>query len=213
MALFRFSGPPTKKRVNEDGQHLDATGGQRGTGSQGTGQYGLTTAQVEELAVRTAQVLSIHDVRLREFGTLTRRVRMPVASEYGKVLVDVDTKWKVVRRDGGKHDGSKHLRLAVVLLGKMYQGLKEGDGVRQLLETRWAGKDTRTPEFLGTDVRTMKWRTLKNRKEGVLEFMLVPELAGVERELLRVLTAEPDTQELFGMESKGPQIDGTWRRG
>ena len=66
----------------------------------------------------------------------------------------------------------------------------------------------------------MKWRTLKNKKEGVVEFMLVPELAAVERTLVWVLAAETGAEELTGMEAKGPQvreveglIEGTWRRG
>ena len=102
----------------------------------------MTTAQVEELAVRTAQVLSIHDVRLREFGTMARRVKLPLQSEYGKLLSDVDGKWKNTRRDGGTLDGSKHLKLASVMLERLYQGLAEGDEVKTLLGARWNGKDT-----------------------------------------------------------------------
>ena len=50
--------------------------------------------------------------------------------------------------------------------------------------------------------------------------MLVPELAYVEREIVRALTAQTGAEELFGTESKGTQIrevetmiEGTWRRG
>ena len=217
--LFRCSEQaPHKKRAAENGAGIAS--GTQGGGSQGESKYGMTMQQVEELAVRTAQVLSLHDVRLRELSTMLRRVRLPVGSAYGKAMVDVDTKWKAVRKDGGKHEGSKHLRLAAVLLEMLYQTTQDGDETRKVLTERWSGKDTSTPEFLGTDVRVMKWRTLKNGKEGVLEFMMVPELAFVERELLRVLTGVQGAQEMFGLESKGPQIreveemiEGTWRRG
>ena len=225
MTLFKCNGeaPATKKR-GVDGGVVDGTGSGASQGAAGSqsagGQYGLTVAQVEELAVRTAQVLSLHDVRLREFGTITRRVKLPLASAYGKILSEVDGKWKTTRRDGGTLDGSKHLKLAVVMLERLHQGLAEGDEIKTLLETRWHGKDTTSPAFLGTDVRVVKWKTLKNKREGVVEFMLVPELAEVERTLLRVLTAESGAEELTGMESKGPQVrevesllEGTWRRG
>ena len=222
-ALFKCNAdePATKKRTVEGGA-VEGTGSQPSQGSTGQtagGQYGMTIADVENLAVRTAQVLSIHDVRLREFGTMTRRVKLPVASEYGKLLSDVDGKWKTTRREGGTLEGSKHLKLAAVMLEKLYHDLGEGDEVKVLLGARWNGKDTSTPAFLGTDVRVVKWRTLKNKREGVIEFMLVPELAVVERTLLRVLTAVAGAEELTGMEAKGPQIrevetllEGTWRR-
>ena len=222
-ALFQCNAtePATKKRT-VDGGSVDGTGSQPSQGSTGQtagGQYGMTIADVENLAVRTAQVLSIHDVRLREFGTMTRRVKLPVNSEYGKLLSEVDGRWKTTRREGGTLEGSKHLKLASVMLEKLYHGLAEGDEVKVLLGARWNGKDTSTPAFLGTDVRVVKWRTLKNKREGVIEFMLVPELAVVERTLLRVLVAEPGAEELTGMEAKGPQIrevetliEGTWRR-
>ena len=180
----------------------------------------MTAAQVESLAVRTAQVLSLHDIRLRELSTQFRRIRMPLVSPYGKVLVEVDTRWKAVRKEGNKLEGSKHLKLAAVVLELLYQSTPEGHELRKALAERWAGRDTSTPEFLGTDVRVMKWRALKNGREGVLEFLLVPELAYVEREIVQALAAQAGAAELFGTESKGTQIrevetmiEGTWRRG
>ena len=193
--------------------------GEEGGGGGGSSQYGMSASQVEALAVRTAQVLSLHDIRLRELGTMLRRVKMPLNSKYGKALAEVDVRWKAVRKDGGKHDGSKHLNLASVLLELLFQATGEGDATRKLLSERWHGKDTSTPDFLGTDVRVVKGRALKNGKEGVLEFMLVPELALIERALLKELTDQSGAQELFGTESKGAQIrdveqmiEGTWHK-
>ena len=217
--LFQCSAADGAKRLRDE----EGNGRQRGpASSQGTAtggsKYGLTAAQVEELAVRSAQVLSLHDVRLRELGTVLRKVKMPVNSQYGQGLVRVDLQWKSVRTGGGKNEGSKHLRLASTVLEALYQSAPQGE-LKELLQKRWTNKDTSTPEFLGSDVRVMKWKTLKNGKDGVLEFMLVPELAVVEQELLRVLVAQAGAVELFGTETKGPQIreveemiEGTWGR-
>lgn len=130
---------------------------------------------MEELAVRTAQVFSLHDVRLRELSTILRRAKMPLKSQYGEAVTRVDVPWKTVRKQGGQQEGSKHLRLASVVLEALYQGTSQGE-LRTLLEGRWGGKNTSTPEFLGSDVRVMKWKPLKTEKDGMLEFMLVPEL-------------------------------------
>ena len=169
--------------------------------------------------VRTAQLVSIHDVRIRELSTLFRKVRFPMNSAYGKVLVKVDVEWKASRGSGTGTGGSKHLRLAAVMLEAMYGGTDINEDVKKELKERWTGKDTTTPEFLGTDVRIMKWTPLKNGKDGILEFALVPSLARVEDEMVRILKTLPGALELVGTAAKGPQvreleemIEGTWRK-
>ena len=193
------------------------TGQKKRRGGDGSTGYGLTPEQVEELAVRTAQLVSIHDHRLRELGTLFRQVKMPVDGPYAKVLVKVDAEWRADKRT--KDKGSKHLKLAVALFEAMYGGADISEGVRKTLAERWDGKDTSTPEFLGTDVRVMKWKALKDGKHGILEFALVPGLATVEGEMVRMLGGQPGATELVGTAVKGPQvremeqmIEGTWRK-
>ena len=116
QTLFRCSEVPAEKKRRQ-GEGSVGSGTQASSAGTGSGRrYGVTASQVEELAVRTAQVLSLHDIRLREVSTMFRKVKMPVTSAFGKDLVAVDTEWKEVRRGGGKHEGSKHLKLAAVAL-------------------------------------------------------------------------------------------------
>ena len=213
MPLFQCTkDQPTAERMKK-------RRGEGGVGSN-TGQgYGLTPKEVEELAVRTAQMVSIHDVRIRVLSTMFSKVRFPVDSEYGKKLMKVDAEWKARRTAGEDQGGSKNLRLAAVLLEAVYASGQLNEAATKMLKERWEGKDTSTPEFLGTDVRVMKWKPLKNGKDGILEFSMVPGLAVVEEEMVRVLSAVPGATELVGTESKGPQIrameemiEGTWRK-
>jgi len=209
MPLFQCSQEPA------------ATGSKRRKGEEGEGGtgHGLTQDQVEELAVRTAQLVSLHDISIREMGTLWRRVKMPLKGRYGKEFMKVHVEWKGKRGGGENTGGSKHLRLGVVALEQLYEweGLKPE--VKETLCKRWEGKDTNTPAFLGTDVRCMKWQPLKNGTEGILTYGLVPALAAVEEELTRLLATQASAEELVGMAPKGPQvrgmeelIEGTWRR-
>ena len=203
----------TKKRRGEDGEG---------------GGYGLTARELEELAVRTAQVVSLHDIAVRELSMVWRKVKMPQGSTGGKALMEVHEAWRVGRAkstgsgggsSGTGMGGSKHLRLAVVVLEMLYGWKEVAPAVRTTLEKRWEGKDQTTPEFLGTDVRHMKWQPLKNGKEGILTFGLVPELMEVEKELVRMLEVLSKGEVVVGVAPKGPQIremegliEGTWRK-
>ena len=55
----------------------------------------MTRGELDELTVRVAQVVSIHDVQIREHkACLYRRVIMSATGKYGKKFVAVDEQWK-----------------------------------------------------------------------------------------------------------------------
>ena len=75
---------------------------------------------LEDLALKTAHLVSMHDVRLRELSALIPQVRVPRASEYGKALMKVDETWKKEldvytkakqEGTGPQPIGSKHVRV------------------------------------------------------------------------------------------------------
>ena len=87
-----------------------------------------------------------------------------------------------------------------------------------MLAKRYEGKDTTNPDFLGTDVKLMKWKNTRDGKGGILEFKLTEALTTVEEELIRLMVAG-GAVELQGPAPKGTMIreeeeklTGTWKR-
>ena len=218
MSLFKGTAAAASgggsKRMCADGED-------GGHGS--TGAWGLGRAELDDLTVRMAQVLSQHDVQLREQrACLLRRVVLPVTGRYGKRFVDVDTAWKRERdREGDRRKGgamgSKHTRLAAALLEEAYGDEGLGTDGRAKLERGFKDIDLKTEE-LNTRVQIMKWRTLQGNKEGILEFRLSDEVREVEGELMKLMIANGG-KEKTGTEPRGPGIrrvddliEGTWKR-
>ena len=80
--------------------------------------------------------------------------------------------------------------LAAVLLNQTNVGEHTKAEIKRVLQERWRGKDTTTPEFLDADVKIMKWKQTRDGKRGILEFKLVEDLREVEMEIMRVLQLE-----------------------
>ena len=155
--------------------------------------------EVRELAEWTAQLVVVHDHRIRELGTLLHTMEIPIGTGTAKALGKVDTDWKEKHRayldrkrrtENTESTGSKHLMLAAVLLTQTHAGEHTRAEIKRILRERWTGKDTTTPEFLDAYVKIMKWRQTKDGKRGILEFKLVEDLREVEMEIIRVLRLE-----------------------
>ena len=210
MSLFKSEGPAAKRPFGQT-----VTGGSAGSGGQGAG---MSREALDELIIRTAQVTSVHDIELRELKTMYRRVTVGANSGYGTVLREVDEAWKRDRGAGRPLGASKHVRLAVALLGKIHEDPKTSGEVKTKLEEVFGNVDGSRDEGVAQWLQVVKWRTFKGDREGILEFKLVPELGTVEGEIVRVLT-EHGGKVKTTPEPKGPMVrrvdellEGTWRK-
>ena len=186
----------------------------------GVNQYGKTREEMDALTIRMAQVVSLHDVAVRELRTVFRRVKMPLKNRYAEQLDTVGREWAGRMKKGGdqRPKDSKHVRLAKELLEGVYacaEGIPEG--LKKRLEEIFKGKES-TGGVIEGAVNVMKWRTFKDGKEGILEFRMAPEMADVEAMMVRVLVESGGT-EVTGTDVKGPQvremeeaIKDTWHR-
>ena len=161
------------------------------------------------------QLTVIHDVRLREFGTLFRVVMVPKGTPYFTAAESVGAAWKMLSKEYSKrkqstgkkeHLWSNHLQLGRIVLETMYEDSNVEPAVKDSLKQWWKGADTANEDFLGQDVKIMKWRITKDGKHGVLEFKLTESLMEVEEELLRVMV------EAGGEVKTGPASRGSWVR-
>ena len=84
-------------------RHTEEEGDPATQGSAGPEvAWGLSKTKLDDLTMRVAQVVSLHDVQIRETkACLLRRVRMPATGKYGKRFVEVDKQWKA---SGEKHE-------------------------------------------------------------------------------------------------------------
>ena len=156
----------------------------------------MSREALDEFIIRTAQVTSVHDIELRELKTMYRRVTMGANSNYGTVLREVDENWKRDRGSGRPLGASKHVRLAVALLGKIHEDPKTSGEVKAKLEEVFGNVDGSRDEGVAQWLQVVKWRTFKGDREGILEFKLVPELGTVEGEIVRVLVEHGGVQQL-----------------
>ena len=174
---------------------------------------------MDELTVRMAQMASMHDQRLRELeAAVMRKVIIPATGKYGKSFIEVDTKWKRERGEGGKGAmGSKHLRLTVALLNGIYDDDQLSEEAKRVLNTHFTDMDLQTDD-LGQLIHMMKWRTSQGNKDGALEFSLAPHAREAEAILVQLLKQNNgrDTQ---GTAPRGPairnideRISDTWRK-
>ena len=181
--------------------------------------------EVEDLTRSMGQLTVIHDVRLRELGTMFRTIILKKDSPYNKRAAVVDAEWKELmqeynkrRRDTGKTEeiGSKHLRLAANIFEEMYKDPQTSKDLKDKLQTHWQTCNKDSPDFLGPDVRVMKWRQTKDGKHGVLEFKLADTLSAVEEELIRVMVLSGGELKT-GPAARGERVrdlerklEGTW---
>ena len=100
--------------------------------------------------------------------------------------------------------GSKHLRLAVVLMEEAYGDPMLSDDARKKIEDGFGGVNLDGGQ-LNTKVTVMKWRTFKGEKDGALEFSLAHDVRAVEAELVKLLTKNGG-KEKHGPEPRGPGI-------
>ena len=217
-------GPASARRSREDSRSRSEL-----RGGADTAEIYRRLREVEETQTVTGQLVVVHDNRLRELGTLFRALLVPEGSSFTKAMDGVDTEWKGLnkaykerRRNGGDTErlGNKHLKLGLQLLEELNQDPATNESVREFLVKRWEGKDTRTPEFLGPDVRIVKWRRTRDGRHGVLEFKLTEALAVVEEEIVRVLTEKHGATLCSGPDSRGRRVrdledrlEGTWDTG
>ena len=113
--------------------------------------------------------------------------------------------------------GSKHLRLAVVLMEEAYGGPMLNAEAKKTIEDGFGGVNL-DGDQLGAKVMVMKWKTFKGGKEGVLEISLAHEVRAVEAVLVKLLTANGG-KEKNGIEPRGPvirrideMITDTWKK-
>ena len=206
------------------GEGSEVRAGSQAMGSGERLPYGMSMADVAELAVRTAQLSVVQDVHLRELRTVMTRVAVKADSTYGLLLEKVEKEWKEKVRGGtkgpdGRGLGSKAAFMAAPLLSHLFEDEGTTKEVRALLDERWKSKDTSTPEFLTADVNVLKYRTTRDGKEGILEMLLVRGLESVEEEIVRRIQSQGGRR-LTGTDSKGRRvrdveqmIEDTWRRG
>ena len=174
----------------------------------------MSAEAVADLAVRTSQLVSIHDVRLRELSVLIPQVRVPLKSSYGAALQKVDADWKkamaTAREQKSKGEtterlGSKHVRLAMGLIDTLFDDVGVKKEVRDFLVTRYQDKDKTNPETLAVDVRLVKWRTSMDGKNGILEIRFGDEMKTVEQEVIRRIV-ENGGVELTGVPPKAARV-------
>ena len=220
MALFG-DAPGASNGARPVRRRLDGAGGNPGDGWNGV----LNTEEVLDLAVRTAQLVSIHDIRLRELSATVPQVRVPLTSSYGGAVKSVDTEWKghmtaynKQKKNGEDPQslGSKHVRLAKAILNTLYADPGTPEAIETRLAERWGGQGDGTTDKVMKDVQIMKWRPGRDLKTGVLEFKLVTELADVEQALIARLE-QNGGQQLVGVAPRGQRareldalLDGTW---
>ena len=208
-----------KRRMGPDGQPVSTDGGAPTLESR--------LKAVEELTTSMGQLVVVHDTRLRELGTLFRVLMFPKGSSYAVAAEEVNEGWKTEtkeyykRRDKGDASstlGNKHLRLGAVLLNQLWRDPQTKEAIKERMRTHWQGKDTSTPDFLGTDIKIMKWRMARNGKQGILEFKLTESLMEVEEEFIRVTTQQgavlrtdpaPRGDRVRDLEAK---LEGAWER-
>ena len=183
--------------------------------------------ELTELTHAIGQLVVVQDARIRELGTVFRCVLMPRGSPIADRMEKMDEEWKrastsynLRKANGGGAEklGSKHLRVAAVLLNGIHADPQTKQEVKEELQTRWEGKDTNTPEFLEADVKVAKWRVSRDGKHGILEFKLTETLMAVEEEIIRVLLHHGGTLK-SGPGPKGERVrdvekrlEGTWTR-
>ena len=201
-------------------RHMEDDGGHSTKASDGTeGAYGMNRGELDELTVRVAQMVSMHDIQIRELqACIYRKIIMSATGKYGKNFVAVDAQWKKDRGENSKGAmGSKHLRLAVALVVEAYQDQQMGADAKKTLDAVFANMDLET-DALGTRVRIMKWRTFYGNSDGALEFAFAPEARDAEMVLVKLLT-QNGGKESHGTAPRGPairkvdeKIADTWRR-
>ena len=144
-------------RTGAKRRHTEEDGYQSTKASEGSeGAFGLTRGELDELTVRVAQVVSIHDVQIREHkACLYRRVIMSATGKCGEKFVAVEEQWN---KDRGEHSqgamGSKHLRLAIALIEEAYNDHQLGADARTKLDAVFLGVNL-NGDTLGTKVRVM----------------------------------------------------------
>ena len=191
----------------------------RGNGEQPEGKI-----DVEDLAVKTAQLVSMHDVRIRELGALIPQVRVPRTSEYGKALMEVDGTWKKdldvytkAKNEGAgpKPIGSKHVRVGFALLTTAMADNTVSAEEKAKISEKYQGNVS--IDVLETDVAVAKWRVAKDGKNGFLEFKMTTGLEHIEATLLKAVCNNRGTR-MQGIAPKGARaraldevLSGTWR--
>ena len=206
---------------------MSNTGGERAAAQEVCEDITERLERLEIRQERQGKLLVIHDARLRELGTLFRVLQVSTRHTHYGVFQGVETSWKdktkayyEERKETGRTRkiGSKHLLLASKVLEMLWSDGNTRKEVKELLQKRYEGKDTSTTDFLGTDVKLMKWKNTRDGKSGILEFKLTEALTTVEEELIRLMVAGGAT-ELQGPAPKGTmireeeeQLTGTWKR-
>ena len=224
--LFAMNAGSTRG-VKRPGDGENATAGSAAGSTMGTsGWMGVLSADaVADMAVRTAQLVTIHDQQLRELKAMVPQFKVPLGSAYGMQLQQVDVQWKQLREEntrlrkaGGQvvDMGSKHLRLGARLVEASFHDPALKVEVREMLEGRWKGLNTNDPNIMAEDVLMVKWRATRDNKSGILEVQFAPQLSAFQEELHRLLLVHGSTR-LAGTAPKGPRtravedaIEATW---
>ena len=228
--LFPGLGMQQPKRTRREAGDEDFDMEDGCASSNGGWKGVLSQEQVSDLAVRTAQLVSIHDIRLRELAALVPQIRVPLTSAYGRGLHKCDAEWKGIldaynRKKATGEDtpniGSKHLRLGATLLGMLTEDVGTKAEIRVKLQGRWTEEDRKKPhfDFLAADVLIAKWRPGRDNKTGVLEFKLGSDMQDVEQEVVNRLVDGGGTV-LAGIAPKGARareldaaLQRTWNVG
>ena len=226
MPLFQMNGAePSESQTAKRPRAEDGSGVQ--TGGEDLLDVTERLARLETRQNQQGRILVVHDTRLRELGALFRVLHFLKAHRYYTVLHTVEVKWKETakayytdKKDSGtaRKIGNKHLLLASKLLEAFHSEGETNSQVKQAMSARWEGKNTSNPDFLGTDIKLMKWRETRDGKGGALEFKLTETLAPVEEEIIRVMV-KLGAVELQGPAPKGTMIraeeellEGSWTR-
>ena len=179
---------------------------------------------MEDLALKTAHLVSMHDVRLRELSALIPQIRVPRSSEYGKALMKVDEVWKKdldvynkAKQEGSGPQpiGSKHVRVGLALLTTAMADGHVSQDEKDKISGKYGGNVSL--DVLETDVAVAKWRAAKDGRNGYVEFKMATGLEDIEAILLNALSNNGGTR-MQGIAPKGARaraldevLTGTWR--
>ena len=143
---------------------------------------------------------------------------MAADGKYGKRLEALNKDWKKGLREGTGGQGSKHAKIAQVVLEFIFEDPALSGEEKGKMQAVLGGVDVGKEGELEALISVMKWKGLKSGREGVLEFKMVAELWEIEGIMVRVLSATGG-KVLTTPEPRQPQIrevdeliSDTWRR-
>ena len=220
--------------VDED----EITGGskpaKRGRGDGSLSQprgHAAGTDRVDMLQAEMAQLLSIHDIQLRELqASVYTRMKVPLRGPWGRALDGANAHWRKMNEqrqvdiragmtpENATSPGSKHLMLGVAILQQAAVDSGMPRELRDRITQRYEAADKSGTAFVDGDVIIATWTQHRDGVTGGLQFKLCQELQEVEAGIAMAIAASGG-QRHTGPAPKGTRvrniekhIQGTWAR-